>query len=154
MEELKEFLGRSPFFAGLWDTGIEWVAQTLVERKVPAGTRVFEEGAPGCSMYVVKSGRLSARQGRSCCLMRFGAGDFFGEMTLIEMQPRPFSVVADEDAVLYELTNMDLYRLYQQDVKAYVLILQNLNRELSRRLRRAGDRIAVHETAAPPAAVP
>ena len=149
-EALKEFLGRSPFFAGLWDTGIDWVAQTLVERKYPAGTRVFQEGAPGCSMYVVKSGLLSARQGQRCHLMIFGPGDFFGEMTLIEMQPRPFSVVVDEDAVLYELTNMDLYKLYQQDVKAYVLILQNLNRELSRRLRRAGDRIAGHEASAHP----
>ena len=151
MDALKEFLGRSPFFAGLWDTGIEWVAQTLVERRFPAGTRVFEEGAPGCSMYVVKSGWLTACQGaRSCELMRFGPGDFFGEMTLIEMQARPFSVVVEEDAVLYELTNMDLYRLYQQDVKAYVLILQNLNRELSRRLRRAGDRIARHQAPAQP----
>ena len=150
-DALKEFLGRAPFFAGLWDRGLDWVAQTLVERKVPAGTRVYTEGETGCSLFVVKSGRLTARQGdRRCNLMTFGPGDFFGEMTVIEMQPRAFSVVVEEDAILYELTNMDLYKLYQQDVKAYVLILQNLNRELSRRLRRAGDRIARHGPADAP----
>ena len=68
--------------------------------------------------------------------MRYSPGDFFGETTLIEMQPRPFSVVVEHPALLYELTNMDLYALYRQDVKACVLILQNINRELCRRLRR------------------
>ena len=37
---------------------------------------------------------------------------------------------------------MGLYRLYQADVQAYVLILQNINRELCRRLRGAGNRLA------------
>ena len=45
-------------------------------------------------------------------------------------------------ARLYELTSMDLYALYQEDVNAYVMVLQNINRELCRRLRRAGNRIA------------
>jgi CRP/FNR family transcriptional regulator, cyclic AMP receptor protein len=36
---------------------------------------------------------------------------------------------------------MDLYKLYQADVKAYVLVLQNINRELCRRLRKADTRI-------------
>ena len=58
------------------------------------------------------------------------------------MQPRPFTARVDKDAILYEHTNKDLYRLYKEDVKAYVLVLQNINRELCRRLRSAGDRIA------------
>ena len=143
MDDLKDFLSRTPFFAGLWDRGLDWVVQTLVENTLAAGTVVFAEGEPGHSMYVVKTGHLVARQGeRHCELMHYGPGDFFGEATLIELQPRPFSVVAEGVCVLYELTNMDLYKLYREDVKAYVLILQNINRELCRRLRRASDRIA------------
>jgi CRP-like cAMP-binding protein len=111
----------------------------------PAGTAVFKEGDPGRSMYVVEAGELLAVQsgssGHPVKLMRFGPGDFFGETTLIEMQPRPFSAVADQPARLHELTNADLYALYKQDVKAYVLVLQNINRELCRRLRRATDRV-------------
>ena len=57
------------------------------------------------------------------------------------MQPRPYTVLATRDARLWELINQDLYRLYQKDVKGYVLVLQNINRELSRRLRRASNRI-------------
>jgi CRP-like cAMP-binding protein len=73
--------------------------------------------------------------------MRLAAGDFFGETTLIEMQPRPFSVLVEKHARLLELSNRDLYRLYQTDMQAYVLVLQNINRELCRRLRRASRRL-------------
>ena len=135
-DELRELLGHIPFFAGLWDRGLEWVARTLVERAVPQGADVFREGDPGASLFVVKQGELSAVC-RGCELMQFHAGDFFGETTLLEMQPRPFTARVDKDAILYELTNKDLYRLYKEDVKAYVLVLQNINRELSRRLQSA-----------------
>jgi CRP-like cAMP-binding protein len=88
---------------------------------------------------------LAAVQGRTE-LMRFRAGDFFGETTLLEMQPRPFTARVLSDVVLYELSNQDLYKLYKEDVKAYVLILQNINRELCRRLRSAEERIVAAES--------
>ena len=108
------------------------------------GEQVFREGEQGNSMYVVEVGELCAYQaadGHAVKLLRFSKGDFFGETTLIEMQPRPWTVVAEGPARLHELTNRDLYALYREDVGAYVLVLQNINRELCRRLRRAGNRI-------------
>jgi CRP-like cAMP-binding protein len=70
------------------------------------------------------------------------AGDFFGEMTLIEMQNRSASVVAESPTVLYELTARKLYTCYKADIHAYVMVMQNIARELCRRLRRADNRIA------------
>src|SRR5205823_7028477 len=117
----------------------------LVEHSYKAGSAVFREGEQGRSMCVVHTGELVANQaggsGGTVRLMRFFEGDFFGETTLIEMQPRPFTALVERDARLWELTNRDLYQLYQKDVKGYVLVLQNINRELCRRLRRAGNRI-------------
>jgi CRP-like cAMP-binding protein len=63
-------------------------------------------------------------------------------MTLIEMQNRSATVVAESPAVLYELTARNLYTFYKADIHAYVMVMQNINRELCRRLRRAGNRIA------------
>ncbi len=143
--ERKEFLIRTPFFGGLEDAALERVIAMLVEREFPAGAKVFGEGEQGRSMYIVRAGELvkcqSGESGRSVRLMRFRAGDFFGETTLIEMQPRQFTVKVESEARLFELTNMDLYRLYQQDNRAYIMVLQNINRELCRRLRRADERI-------------
>ena len=143
--ERKEFLIRTPFFGGLEDRQLELVISKLVAKKYPATTSVFREGEQGRAMYVVRSGELlkyqSGESGRMVKLQRFKPGDFFGETTLIEMQPRQFTVVAESASELYELTNMDLYRLYQEDIKAYVMVLQNINRELCRRLRKADNRI-------------
>ena len=63
-------------------------------------------------------------------------------MTLIEMQNRSATVVAESATVLYELTARCLYTYYKADIHAYVLVMQNINRELCRRLRRADSRIA------------
>ena len=145
MSELEDFLTRTPFFGGLAEGPLAAVVSMLVERTFPTGAAIFREGDDGRSMYIVHSGELIAAQsgesGHTVPLMHYGAGDFFGEMTLIEMQPRPFTVIAEQPSRLWELTNMDLYQLYRKDVKAYVLVLQNINRELCRRLRRAGNRI-------------
>jgi CRP-like cAMP-binding protein len=69
-------------------------------------------------------------------------GDFFGEMTLLEMQNRSATVVAESPTVLYELTAQQLYAFYKADIHAYVIVLQNINRELCRRIRRSDERIA------------
>jgi CRP/FNR family cyclic AMP-dependent transcriptional regulator len=97
-------------------------------------------------MYIVHSGELVVSKlgesGRVIHMARLGPGDFFGEMTLIEMQNRSATVVAESPTVLYELTAGNLYTYYKADVYAYAMVLQNVNRELCRRLRRADDRIA------------
>lgn len=144
--ELEAFLSRTPFFGGLAPAALHRVVGMLEARRLPAGAVVFDEGDRGASMFVVETGELVAVQsgpsGRPVRLMRLQPGDFFGETTLIEMHPRPYTVQAEADTVLHELTSMGLYRLYREDVQAYVLVLQNINRELCRRLRRAGDRLA------------
>ncbi len=117
----------------------------LKERSFKAGEEVFREGDKGQAMYVIEKGELVACQckasGHRVKLMRLLPGDFFGETTLIEMYPRPYTIEVQTDARLHELTGMDLYRLYKEDVKAYVLVLQNINRELCRRLRQATGRV-------------
>jgi CRP-like cAMP-binding protein len=143
---LEEFLSATPFFGGLEPGQLALLSKRLKTRDVLAGEAVFRERDQGRSMYVVERGELCAWQTslpntRPVKLLRFKEGDFFGETTLIEMLPRPFSVIAEGPARLHELTNMDLYALYREDVSAYVLVLQNINRELCRRLRRAGNRI-------------
>jgi CRP/FNR family transcriptional regulator, cyclic AMP receptor protein len=144
-DERKDFLVRTPFFGGLEGKTLELVISLLRERRFPASASVFQEGEQGRSMYIVHSGELlkyqSGESGVMVKLMRFRPGDFFGETTLIEMQPRAFTVVADTESHLYEITNMDLYRLYQEDVHGYVMVLQNINREICRRVRKADNLI-------------
>ena len=153
--ELKAFLLGTSFFGGLSDASLETLVSMLAERRIEAGVTVVTEGEPGRSMYIVHEGRLAVgkrgEQGRHIPMSVLTPGDFFGEMTLIEMQNRSATVVAESTTLLYELTARDLYTYYKTDIHAYVLVLQNINRELSRRLRRSDKRIAdLHVSVAEP----
>jgi CRP-like cAMP-binding protein len=144
--DLKAFLAATPFFGGLSDAGLDLLASMLVECRFDTGATVVTEGEPGRSMFIVHSGELVVSKrgdsGRAIRLAGLAPGDFFGEMTLIEMQNRSATVVAESPTVLYELTARNLYTCYKADIHAYVMVMQNINRELCRRLRCADDRIA------------
>ena len=144
--DLKAFLLATPFFGGLSDASLELLVSMLVERHFGAGATIVAEGEPGRSMFIVHAGQLVVSKlgdsGRSIRISNLEPGDFFGEMTLIEMQNRSATVVAETATVLYELTARNLYTYYKADIYGYVMVMQNINRELCRRLRRADRRIA------------
>ncbi len=144
--DLKAFLVATPFFGGLSAASLDLLVSMLAERRFDAGATVVGEGEAGRSMYIVHSGELVVSKlgesGRPIRMAGLGPGDFFGEMTLIEVQNRSATVVADSATVLYELTARNLYTYYKADIHAYVMVLQNINRELCRRLRSADSRIA------------
>jgi CRP/FNR family transcriptional regulator, cyclic AMP receptor protein len=144
--DLKAFLLGTPFFGGLRDASLDLLISMLIERRFEAGATVVAEGEPGRSMYIVHAGELAVSKlldsGRVMPMSRLAPGDFFGEMTLIEMQNRSATVTAESPTVLYELTAGKLYTCYKADIHAYVMVMQNINRELCRRLRRADNRIA------------
>ena len=144
--DLKAFLVATPFFGGLSDASLDLLISMLVERRFDVGVTVVAEGEPGRSMHIVHSGELVVSKlgesGRTTRMSGLGPGDFFGEMTLIEMQNRSATVVAEIPTVLYELTAGNLYAHYKADIHGYVMVLQNIIRELCRRLRSANNRIA------------
>jgi CRP/FNR family cyclic AMP-dependent transcriptional regulator len=144
--DLKAFLLATPFFGGLSDSGLDLLVSMLVERRIDVGATVVAEGEPGRSMFIVHSGELVVSKlghsGRAIRMAGLESGDFFGEMTLIEMQNRSATVIAESPTVLYELTARQLYTCYKADIHAYVMVIQNINRELCRRLRRADNRIS------------
>ena len=146
--DLKAFLLATPFFGGLTDASLDLLVTMLVECRFDTGATIVAEGEPGRSMFIVQSGQLAvskrASSGRVIPISTLRPGDFFGEMTLIEMQNRSATVVAESETVLYEMTAQKLYACYKADIQAYVIVLQNINRELCRRLRRADNRITGH----------
>ena len=148
----KEFLQSNPLFGGLEDLSLERVIAMLVEHSLPQGAIVCTEGEHGRSMYMVGRGEVEVRRSNSrgvhVPIVRLGRGEFFGEMTLVEIQPRSATVVVTEPAVLYALSNKNLYTLYLEDQNAYIMVLQNICRQLARRLRKADSRIS--ELLSPP----
>lgn len=144
-ESLKRFFSNIAIFGGLEERTLERVVELLEAQRAPKGTVICREGEPGRAMYVLAEGEVmvcrEGTHGNRIRMVRLGSGEFFGEMTLIDPQPRSATVTVEKDSTLYALTNRDLYRLYQEDLPGYAMVVQNLCRELARRLRRADERI-------------
>ncbi len=116
----------------------QFVAQLELVTPEP-GEFLFREGDEGRDMFVVLSGEMEvlkqSKHGADARVALLGIGDWFGEMSILDVQPRSATVRALAPARLLRLRAADLDTLYRQDVKAYALIVLNVARELSRRLR-------------------
>jgi CRP-like cAMP-binding protein len=103
------------------------------------GEVIFREGDEGNAMYVVLSGEVevtkASRNGVDARVAMLGPGDWFGEMSIVDIQPRSATVRAIAPARLVRISAADLDSLYRHDVRSYAIVVLNLARELSRRLR-------------------
>lgn len=141
-----EFFSQIPVFSSLEGQRLEHVVSMLKEERFPKGSIICEEGEAGTSMYIIREGEVEVfvknAEGKPSGIVRLGPGEVFGEMTLVELQPRSATVRVNKDTLAYSLTNPDLYTLYKTDNFSYVITLQNICRMLSRRLRKADRRIS------------
>lgn len=127
-------------FGALSDEVLEHLAGTLRTRRVGAGEPVFREGdGEAREMFVVLEGEMEvtkrSRRGRDARVAILGPGDWFGEMSVIDLQARSATVRALAPSRLVRLTAEDLDALYRHDLKSYALMVLNIARDLSRRLR-------------------
>jgi len=150
-----ELLQRMPIFGAIRDDTLVFLLAFTRQVQVAAGDWFFREGDAASGLYVIEAGDASVRkgwQGREVLLHRLHAGDCFGEMALMDLQPRSASVQADTDCQALLLAADDLFRLYQHDLEQFTLIQMNLGREVSRRLREADEalfRLTMSPGAAP-----
>lgn len=126
-------------FGALTEEVLVALAQSLAIVEVGAGVTLFKEGEDGRSMYVVLRGEVEvckhSQRGSDARVALLGPGDWFGEMSIVDVQPRSASIRALGPTSLLCISAQDLEKLYRQDLKAYAIIVLNLARELSRRLR-------------------
>ncbi|HEU4409558.1 MAG TPA: cyclic nucleotide-binding domain-containing protein [Polyangiaceae bacterium] len=128
-------------FGALPDDVLAYLCQTLEGLEVGPGQLVFREGDSGRELFVVLEGRLEVLKrssaGVDTPVASLGPHDWFGEMSVIDVQPRSATVRALCPARLLRVRAADLDALYRRDLKAYALLVLNIARELSRRLRAA-----------------
>jgi CRP/FNR family cyclic AMP-dependent transcriptional regulator len=127
-------------FGALSDEVLDRLAHLLKTMRVKPGDTIFREGDGAAhEMYVVLDGEMEvfkrSRRGRDMRVAILGPNDCFGEMSMIDLQARSATVRALAPSRLLRLTSEDMDALYRADLKAYTLIVLNIARDLSRRLR-------------------
>ena len=137
-----ELLSELPLFGGVPESGLKRFAETARCKQVKKGDFLYQEGDPSRELFVVASGHLDALKIRSEYtrkLAELHGGDFFGEMSFVDMMPRSASVKAIEDSLIWVWPYTLLREMYVTDMKCYTLLVMNIAREISRRLRKADD---------------
>lgn len=137
-----DLLRKMPAFGGLSPESLELILRESDEVVAAAGDHFFYEGEPGDSLFVIEAGTALVERkwkGESIELGRLAKGDCFGEMSLLDFQPRSAAVRAETNCQAIEIPSKSLRSLYKQNLEQYAMIMMNLGREVSRRLRIADE---------------
>lgn len=133
-------------FGGLSDDVLETFVGGLTVLDLGPGTVIFEEGASGREMFVILDGEVEilrqSKRGHEARMALLGPGDWLGEMSILDVLPRSATARVVAPARLVRLSAMELDALYRRDVRAYALLVLNIAREISRRLRVADGLLA------------
>ncbi len=134
-------LEKVPLFSELGGPELERVTAIARERTYPKNSVILFEDDPGDALYVVAQGQvkvvLIGEDGREVILSVLGQGEFFGEMALIDDEPRSAHVIAMEDSTLLVLRREDFQGILRMTPGIALALL----RELSRRLRRVDEKV-------------
>jgi CRP/FNR family transcriptional regulator, cyclic AMP receptor protein len=126
-------------FGALSDEVLSGLASTLTVVMPEAGHVLFREGDEANTMFLVIGGEVEvmkrSRAGIDARVAVLGPGDWFGEMSIVDIQPRSATVRMLAPGRLVRITSADFDALYRSDLKSYAIIVLNMARELSRRLR-------------------
>jgi len=137
-----ELLRAVPIFTELEDADLDVLARLATRRRYPKDGVVFFENEEGASFFMIVEGRIKVTilgdDGREIILSVLSTGDFFGEMALLDNEPRSATAIAVEDAELLVLNRSD----FQSVVSENPRVMQALIKTLTTRLRKANHQIS------------
>lgn len=139
-----ETLSSMPVFGGVCAEALEFLARGAERIRMPRGACYFREGQGGGLMYVLLQGQVAIYRGTGPerdTLVHLQAGDCFGEMALLDLHPRSATAEAVEESLALGISHTLLYDLYGHLPEAFTIVMMNLARELSRRLRAADEQL-------------
>ena len=135
--ELLQFLGAIDLFHFFSREELAAFLEKAQEVQVAKGGVLFREGDSGQDMYIVLRGMIKVFRG-SRVIDVIKPGDYFGEMAIIENQPRSASVTAIEDAVLLQVPLAVFHEYFSRQPKSLVAMMRTLSQRVRRDLEILG----------------
>jgi len=131
-----ESLKSVPLFASLDDAAAHQLLGLLLVRNVARGAAIFKAGDTGDSLCLIESGRvrisMADEDGKHLVLTELAQGDFFGEIALIDGQPRSADAVAIEDVRLAVLSRHDFLGFVRGDPAVAMEMISAVSHRLRR----------------------
>ncbi len=138
-----ELLKGVDLFSALDDSLLEVISKLLIEKNFRKGEIILvEEDDSNQSLFIIAKGEvkvvLTAEDGREAILATLKEGDFFGEMALLDGEPRSATVRAVEESRLLMIRRED----FLENVRKQPELALTLLGEMSRRLRKSNRQIS------------
>lgn len=146
--ELKELFPLVPIFTGLNDEALNSLIERVRAFDYSADNLVITEGTLGDTLYIIAEGAVEVVKNldmpNETILSTLKVKETFGEMCIIEPFIRSASVRAmEEPTLLYALHSSDVHRLYKINPEQFSILILNIARDISRRLRQVDEQYAV-----------
>ncbi len=145
MEEgklMEEILARNPLFSGLQDFYLKELISRGEMKSWPAGTQIISEGESGDAVYFILSGRVNVtlygEEGREIVLAVLKEGDMFGELSIIDDQPRSANVEAVKKLECLVINKASFLGYLSTHHKVYMRLFAYLTGRLREATRKIG----------------
>jgi CRP/FNR family transcriptional regulator, cyclic AMP receptor protein len=123
-----DLLQRVPLFSDLDRKELERIAASMKERTFRAGDTVTAEGSSGVGFFVIESGSAVVTIGGEE-RRRLGAGDYFGEVALLNESARTATITAESDLKCYGLTSWEFRPLVETHGSIAWKLLQAMSKQ-------------------------
>lgn len=129
MDQKLELLERVPLFAGLPSDGLEEIGRITDEIEVPAGRALTHEGRHEGYFFVIVSGTVRIERGGRT-INTIGAGDFLGEIALLDGGPRTATATTESPCRLLSMTHERFHALLESSTPVRTAVLQAVGERL------------------------
>jgi CRP/FNR family cyclic AMP-dependent transcriptional regulator len=119
-----------PLFSSLQRKDLRQMAETFSERAYESGDVIEKEGDSGFTFYLITDGSVDVRKGKKT-IAKLGRSQYFGEMSLLDKQPRSATIIAREPTKCLLMTSWNWIAFVQTQPKLAIGVMK----ELARRLR-------------------
>ena len=131
-DERERLLSGCSLFMGLPPEGMAVLARRTTEVEFPDGHVIARQGEIGSGLFIIVSGGVRVvRSGEQ--LARLGAGDFFGELSVLDRMPRTASVIAESPTTCLALASWDFDAAVTESPSIALAILRGLALRLRER---------------------
>ena len=131
-------LKRTALFAETPENVLSAIVPIMKEVEYRADQQIFAQGDQGASLFIVYEGTVGIYHGPQL-LTTFGEGDFFGELALLDAEPRSAAAQAQEPVLVFRLDQDDFYDVMEERPE----VMRNILRVLCQRLRRQNEKMQV-----------
>lgn len=143
---MKDLLCSVPIFAGLDEQALDIFLNHAKTPSFKKGEVIAKEGESNHCMFIIASGEVNIIKyydtPKAVTLAKLGAGEFFGEMCILETLPRSATGQAAADTTVISIPSSAFYHLYEKRPAQHSILILNIARDLSRRLRRTDEAFA------------